>query len=578
MLSREESLRRLLSCISHVSIIGPPYTIGTRRSTVRSCVKVCGLARTSINSRPKRADLRVELHRPGALLMQKSIISIAALAAASSVTLAHCDFSGFTSTSYVVETSSTRYHVVEVYAQFTQTTDRLLNLFNAEISLSGNPSAVFHQAELVGAIPKSFLPLPFLPPGDEWVYDTYITVGAYQGNLLNGTTPDPDFDDSTYTAANAISGTGGWYNLPPSNGFGDAGSDLKVCVGQFTIDDAHYANGTRVQFAGTIGYSRYGIATFAADTRSFAVPSGQLIAYYPDRLDNDAISDVLFHNPQSRQVAAWLMNGLTRKAGAVFSDEVPGDYVSQGIGDLNGDGSTDLVFRNASGQFFAWLTNGLSITQKGPISGALAANWQCVGIGDLSGDGRADLVLHNTTTGQVNAWYMDGLIKISGGTIGSAPSAQCLGIGDLNADGYQDLLWRSSLGFVSGWIMQEGVVFANSAIAGAPNAIASSWSAKALRDLNGDGKADVLWYNEQTGAVSGWLMDGAAKTAGGIIHPGVASAWKIDAVRDVDGDGRYDILWRHQSTGDMNGWIMNGLTKQSGGFIRTANTAWTMAD
>ena len=73
-------------------------------------------------------------------------------------------------------------------------------------------------------------------------------------------------------------------------------------------------------------------------------------------------------------------------------------------------------------------------------------------------------------------------------------------------------------------------------------------------------------------------MDGAAKTAGGIIHPGVASAWKIDAVRDVDGDGRYDILWRHQSTGDMNGWIMNGLTKQSGGFIRTANTAWTMAD
>ena len=103
-------------------------------------------------------------------------------------------------------------------------------------------------------------------------------------------------------------------------------------------------------------------------------------------------------------------------------------------------------------------------------------------------------------------------------------------------------------------------------------------NAEALRDLNGDGKADVLWYNEQTGAVSGWLMDGASKTAGGLIHAGVASEWKIDAVRDVDGDGRYDILWRHQSTGDMNGWIMNGLAKQSGGFIRTASTAWTMAD
>ncbi len=510
--------------------------------------------------------------------MKKYSASLAALAATSLSPLAFCDFSGFTSTSYVVDTPTGRYHMVDVYAQFTQATDRLLNIYNTNIALTGNPSAAFHQAEIAGAIPPSFLPLPFLPPGDAWDYDTYITIGALQGDLMNGTVPDPDFDDSSYLAANAITGTGGWYNLPPSNGFGDAGSDLKVYLGQFAVDDAHYTNGTRLQFGGTVGYSRYGIATFAVDSRSFAIPSGVITPYYADRLDNDANSDVIFYSAQSHKVAAWLMQGLTRKAGAVFSDEVPSDYVCQGIGDLNGDGSTDLIFRGGNGQFFGWLTNGLSITQKAAISGALSANWQLVGIGDLSGDGRADIVLHNNATGQTNAWYMDGLVKLAGGVIGTAQGAELLGVGDLNGDGYEDLLWRSALGFVSGWLMQETGVQQIASINGAPNAIAASWTAKSLRDLNGDGKSDVLWYNEQSGAVSGWLMDGLTKSSGGMIHAGVDTAWRIDAVRDIDGDGKFDILWRNQQSGNMNGWIMNGLAKQSGGFIRTASAEWSTAN
>ncbi len=510
--------------------------------------------------------------------MKKYTDSFAAIAATSLASFALSDFSGFSSTSYVVDTPSGRFHMVDVYAQFTQSTDRLLNIYNTNISLTGNASAEFHHAEIAGAIPKSFLPLPFLPPGDDWDYDTYITIGALQGDLMNGTVPDPDFDDSTYIAANAIAGTGGWYNLPPTNGFGDAGSDLKVYLGQFAVAAAHYANGTRLQFSGVVGYSRYGVATFAADARSFAVPSGSLTPYYADRLDSDANSDVIFYSAQSHKVAAWLMQGLTRKAGAVFADTVPSDYVCQGIGDLNGDGSTDLIFRNGSGQFFGWLTSGLSIIEKGAISGALPSSWQLAGIGDLNGDARADLVLHNNATGQTNAWYMDGLIKLSGGSIGSALGANLLGVGDLNGDGYEDLLWRSALGFVSGWLMDEDGVAQVANISGAPNAVASSWSAKSLRDLNGDGNADVLWYNQQTGAVSGWLMSGLTKVSGGLIHAGVASAWRIDAVRDIDGDGKFDILWRNQQSGDINGWIMNGLAKQSGGFIRTASAEWSTAN
>ncbi|MSR42388.1 MAG: VCBS repeat-containing protein [Phycisphaerales bacterium] len=111
-------------------------------------------------------------------------------------------------------------------------------------------------------------------------------------------------------------------------------------------------------------------------------------------------------------------------------------------------------------------------------------------------------------------------------------------------------------------------------ITGALYAVGDSWSVKSVRDLNGDGNADVLWYNAETGGVNGWLMNGTTKTVGGVIHAGIDPIWQIDGVRDINGDGKFDVLWRHQQSGNMNGWIMNGLTKQSGGFIRTACIEW----
>ena len=99
--------------------------------------------------------------------------------------------------------------------------------------------------------------------------------------------------------------------------------------------------------------------------------------------------------------------------------------------------------------------------------------------------------------------------------------------------------------------------------------------AREIVDWMGDGDDDLMWRNTATGAVSGWLVAGAAVQSTSVVHPGIALNWRIESSGDLNADGKDDILWRNMSNGDVNGWLMNGLVKQSGGFIRSVPTSWT---
>jgi len=85
-----------------------------------------------------------------------------------------------------------------------------------------------------------------------------------------------------------------------------------------------------------------------------------------------------------------------------------------------------------------------------------------------------------------------------------------------------------------------------------------------------------VWRHQAAGTVTAWLMQGTARASGGVLHPGISPAWRIDAMRDLDSDGRMDIVWRNTQNGDLNGWIMSGLAKSRGGFVRNANMQWTV--
>src|SRR5207249_5526519 len=94
--------------------------------------------------------------------------------------------------------------------------------------------------------------------------------------------------------------------------------------------------------------------------------------------------------------------------------------------------------------------------------------------------------------------------------------------------------------------------------------VSASWQIMGVGDVDGDGKADLVWRNTQTGDVAVWFMSGSSVKGSALVAQGVPAVWAIAAMGDLDGDGRADLLWRHTQSGDVSAWLMDGATiKQS---------------
>src|SRR5262249_49659880 len=143
--------------------------------------------------------------------------------------------------------------------------------------------------------------------------------------------------------------------------------------------------------------------------------------------------------------------------------------------------------------------------------------------------------------------------------------------GDFNADGKADILWQNDDGQAAIWIM-DGLTPTSQAIIAAPP---PGWRTIATGDFDGDGKADILWQyrnsvdpaDPMNGWTAIWLMNGTTLTFADIIAT-PPPAWRAVGTGDLDGDGKSDVLWQYQNAADpvdpQNGqaalWIMNGTT------------------
>ena len=97
-----------------------------------------------------------------------------------------------------------------------------------------------------------------------------------------------------------------------------------------------------------------------------------------------------------------------------------------------------------------------------------------------------------------------------------------------------------------------------------------NWKIVATGDLNGDGKTDLIWWNSSTGMVYGMLINGSSPPTGAVIwtEPDVTH-WRIVAAGDLNGDGKADLIWWNSSTGMVFGMLMDGTTVSSSAVIWT---------
>jgi hypothetical protein len=210
----------------------------------------------------------------------------------------------------------------------------------------------------------------------------------------------------------------------------------------------------------------------------------------PD-FNGDGKTDVFWRNDVTNQNAVWLMNG-TQLQRASFLPNVPEEagWRESKLGDFNGDGKTDIFWRNAAtGQNAIWLMDGDRIASAQFITGT-DGNWQA-DIGDFNGDGKSDFFWHNKATGQTAAWVMNGFTIQDGRFLPNVPPEWESFVAEFNRDGKTDLFWRNNrTGENAVWTM-------NGAQLGTGQFIRRQdvgWAPK-LVDLDADGRSDIFWNN-----------------------------------------------------------------------------------
>src|SRR2546430_8681874 len=86
---------------------------------------------------------------------------------------------------------------------------------------------------------------------------------------------------------------------------------------------------------------------------------------------------------------------------------------------------------------YVWLVNGTTITGRGSVRTEPDLNWQVAGVGDFNGDGTADILWRYSSTGDNYVYLMNGTTIIGEGYLHEADlNWQVGGRGEFNGDGH----------------------------------------------------------------------------------------------------------------------------------------------
>ena len=278
--------------------------------------------------------------------------------------------------------------------------------------------------------------------------------------------------------------------------------------------------------------------------------------------NGDGKSDILWRDGAG-DVGMWLMNGAQILQGAAFS-AVATNWSIVGQRDFNGDGKSDILWRDTVGDVAMWLMNGTQIVQGGSFS-AVPLNWSIAGTGDFNGDGNAD-ILWLDNQGNVGIWFMNGTQILQGGVVGQLPPNWIIVGSDMKGDIF---LRNSSSGDVGMWVMNASHI-AQSVDFGP---VTLNWTVAGIGDFDGNGSFDLLW-RDTAGDVAIWLLNGTSIMSTTTLS-NLPTSWNIAETGDFNGDGRSDILWV-DNTGNVAAWFMNGTIISSVVNYGSVGTNWAV--
>lgn len=240
--------------------------------------------------------------------------------------------------------------------------------------------------------------------------------------------------------------------------------------------------------------------------------------------------------------------------------EAEGSFASGTLADTWDKQTTWIVSNGAGG----------NRTVLDPVALAGASGSLKPYLADWSGDGRTDVLWFDANSGG-NRLYLDngdGTFQVLVDPIAAADLAAGTAVhaGDFNGDGKTDLVWWDKATGNTRWFSNNG----NGSFTRADNLIAATDLAGGtglyLADFNGDGRLDALWWDQATGNNT-WFTrnaDGSwTKAANRIATAEVRNGTSL-LVADFNGDGRADVMWYDRATGNNLCYFANAdgtLTK-----------------
>jgi glucose/arabinose dehydrogenase/phenylpyruvate tautomerase PptA (4-oxalocrotonate tautomerase family) len=229
------------------------------------------------------------------------------------------------------------------------------------------------------------------------------------------------------------------------------------------------------------------------------------------------------------------------------------------VGDFTGDGKTDAaVHDRQSGDWYVGVSTGTGfrIERWGVHFGTRGDAVEHVLAGDFTGDGRADVAIHDRLTGD---WY----VGVSTGTgFRIEPWANRFGnrgnvveevlVGDFTGDGKADVAIHDKQ--TGDWFVgvSTGTGFRIEHWAGGFGNRGDAVERVLTGDFTGDGKADVAIHDTQTGD---WFVGVSTGTGFRIEHWGTGFGNRGEQVEEVlvgdfTGDGKADVVIHDTQTGD----------------------------